>query len=123
MIGTLKARGTWVEVHVTGDAGGWMQIDGAMLYDDSLPDGEKRVFSRTGFVAVSKLGFETINPGGSLYASPNDQGRPIFTAPLSSNIETPGVVLGCTGEYLQVQVGKLVGWTRNYCSNQRTTCV
>jgi hypothetical protein len=123
VIGVLKARNQWVQAHVTGDAGGWMRIDGATLYDDALPEGEKPVFSGQGFVASGMLGIETLNPGAKVYADPSEASRVVYRTPMDDDMEPATKVIGCAGDFLQLQIGTVVGWTRGYCSNQRTTCV
>jgi hypothetical protein len=122
VIGVLKASQDWVQVHVTGDAGGWARIDEATLYNDDLPTGEKRVFRGVGFVSINMLEIETLNAGAELFAAPDETARVVYTTPMSDTEAPKTKVLGCSGDYLQLQVGKIVGWTRGYCSNQRTTC-
>ena len=122
VVGVLKARNAWVQVHVVGSAGDWLRIDRGRLIDDALPGGEKAVFSGQGCVHVSKLGVESLNPGGVLRATPSQSGRVVFKAPMDDAKVPKAVVLGCEGPFLQVRVGGVVGWTRQYCSNQYTTC-
>ena len=122
VVGVLKARNAWVQVHVVGAAGDWLRIDRGRLIGDALPGGEKRVFSSNGFVHVSKLGVETLNPGGVLRATPSEAGRVVFKAPMDDAKIPKVVVLGCDGPFLQIRAGGVVGWTRDYCSNQYTTC-
>ena len=122
VVGVLKARNAWVQVHVVGAAGDWLRIDRGRLIDDALSGGEKAVFSGQGFVHVSKLGVESLNPGGVLRATPFEGGRVVFKAPMDDAKIPKAVVLGCEGPFLQLRVGGVVGWTREYCSNQYTTC-
>jgi len=123
VIGVLKAKNTWVQVDVTGDADGWMRIDGATLYDDSLPDGEKPAFAGSGFVATGMLAIETLNPGAKVYAEPNEASRVVYRTSMDDSKAPATKVIGCLGDFLQLQIGSVTGWTRGYCSNQRTTCV
>ena len=123
VIGTLRAKNQWVQVHVTGDAGGWMRIDGATLYDDALPEGEKTVFTGVGFVSTGMLGTETLNGRARLLAEARDDARLLYQAPDDTDKAPMVQVLGCSGGFLQLRVGKITGWTRGFCSNQRTTCV
>ncbi len=122
VVGVLKAKNAWVQVHVVGSAGDWLRIDRGRLIDDALPGGEKVVFSGQGFVHVSKLGLESLNPGGVLRATPSEAGRVVFKAPIDDAKIPKAVVLGCDGSFLRIRVGAVVGWTRQYCSNQYTTC-
>lgn len=122
VIGTLKARNTWVETHVVGQVGDWMRIDEAVLIDDALADGEKTVFHGRGFVHVSKLGFEVLNPGAAIHAQPSEDAPVVLRTPPDEDHAPKAQLLGCAGAYVQVKVGVVAGWTRQFCSNQRTTC-
>jgi hypothetical protein len=122
VVGVLKAKGDWVRAHVTGDAGDWLRIDGAVLYDDALPNGEKSLFHGEGWAHVSKLGFETLNPRAEVRGAPGSSGPVIFTAPAEEEKIPKAQVLGCDGPFVKVRIGGVVGWTRDFCSNQRTTC-
>lgn len=122
VIATLKARNAWVETHVVGQAGDWMRIDRAVLIDDDAPNGEKTLFHGNGFVHVSKLAFEVLNPGAALRAQPGEAGPPLWRAPQDEDRVPKAQLLGCHGAYVQVRVAQVVGWTRQFCSNQRTTC-
>ncbi|MFI4936725.1 MAG: hypothetical protein ACHP7N_19145 [Caulobacterales bacterium] len=124
VIGALKAKGAWVQVHVTGQAGEWARIDGATLYDDALADGERPMFKGAGFVAFSKLGIEELKPNAQILAGPSDDARRLLAIPNEDeSLLPPALVLGCSGAFLQVRVQGVVGWTRGFCANQRTTCV
>lgn len=122
VVGTLKARDAWIQVHVTGQAGDWMRIDRAVLYDDGLPNGEQTVFRGRGFVHISKLAFESLNPGAAIRARPGEAGPPLWRAPQDEDRVPKAQLVGCAGEYAQVKAGGVTGWTRSFCSNQRTTC-
>ncbi len=122
VIGALKARTDWVRVHVTGQAGDWMRIDGATLYSDDLPRGEKVVFKGAGYVALRKLEIETLNPGAVLRALPSDAGKAVFKAPMGDDKAPKAQVIGCDGRFLNLRIGGVTGWTRDVCTNQRTTC-
>ncbi|MGA0600461.1 hypothetical protein ACO2Q3_07110 [Caulobacter sp. KR2-114] len=122
VIGVLKARNAWVETHVVGQMGEWLRIDEAVLIDDDQPDGEKRLFKGDGYVHVSKLGFETLNPNGVVRALPGGRGAVVYRAPTDEAKIARAQVLGCDGAEVQVRVGAVTGWTRDFCSNQRTTC-
>ena len=122
VVATLKARGAWIQAHVVGQAGDWMRIDRAILYDDDLPTGEKVVFHGVGFVHLSKLGFEVLNPGARVRAMPGETAPLLWRAPLMEDKVPAAHLLGCDGEYVQVKVQAVTGWTQQFCSNQRTTC-
>jgi len=123
VIGALQAKGRWVQVHVTGDAGGWMRIDQAMLYDDMLAEGQQALSPGAGFVHVSKLGIESLDGGARVLAEPKDGARLLLTAPLDPDQSPTAEVLGCDGAYIEVRVAGVTGWTKSFCSNQYTTCV
>jgi hypothetical protein len=100
-----------------------MAIDWAILYDDRPPDGEHQVFKGVGFVAVSKLGIETLDPGAEIFDAPRDGARRLLKITATDESKIPKAqVLACAGDYLKVRVGDVVGWTNGFCSNQRTTC-
>jgi len=123
VIGALQEKNAWVQVHVTGDAGGWMRIDGAILYDDSLPDGEKSLSPGVGYVFASKLGVESLDSGAQVLSEPRQGAKLLLTAPLDTDKSPTVEVLGCDGVYIEVRVGKITGWTAGFCANQYTTCV
>jgi hypothetical protein len=122
VIGALKANGDWVRLHVTGQSGGWLRIDLATLYQDNGPVDEKTIFRGHGYVAVNKVGVETLNPGAILRATASDSGRVVFKGPMDEETAPKPTVLGCDGAFLQLRVGGVTGWTKDFCTNQRTTC-
>jgi hypothetical protein len=120
----LKAKGKWVQVHVTGQSGEWARIDDATEIDDETGGGDKPLFRATGWVAFSKLGIEELNGIAVIRDAPAEDARPLLKIQEGDESKLPhATVLGCSGEFLKVRVGAIVGWTRDYCSNQLTTCV
>lgn len=124
VITALKARGSWVRVHVKRDSNdGWMAIDDAVRIDESTGE-EQPVFTGAGWVAVSKLGIETLNGGAMIYASPANDAPLLKRFLEGDELRMPrAVVLDCNDNWLKVRVGNLVGWTRDVCTNRLTTCV
>ena len=120
----LKAKGRWVQAHVTGQSGAWAAIDEATLIQDESGGPDLRLFHGRGFVAFSKLGIEALDTQSRIHAAPDDASRVLLAISEGDEAKIPRAeVLGCSGEFLKVRVSGLVGWTRNFCANQLTTCV
>lgn len=123
VIGALKARGRWVRVHVTAQTGAWMRIDVAHFISEETGE-EHQVFRGTGYVAVSKLGIDELNFGARILAEPAEDAGVLQKIEEGDEAKLPKAeVLGCWGNYLKVRVNGQVGWTRDFCTNQLTTCV
>ena len=123
VIARLKAKGQWVETHVTGQAGTWARIDKATLIPDDQ-DQVRDLFTGAGYVAFSKLGFETLSPSSEILAAPRVGARRLLKLANTDDVAMQKTaVLGCSGEFIQIRVRGIVGWTRSFCSNQLTTCV
>ena len=123
VIARLKAKDQWVQVHVTAQSGAWARIDdaGVFLNNEGAPS---RLFHGIGYVAFSKLGVEYLDPGAPILAAPDPGARQLAQLPRLEEGQMPkGEVLGCSGDFIQVRVNGIVGWTRYFCSNQYTTCV
>jgi hypothetical protein len=126
----VKAQGRWVEVDVTGQAkdasgGAWARIDTARLEADENdnPD-EKVLWKGVGWVAFSKLGVSEFDSRARFHAAPNAQAKLVLS--LESYVdrtEDAQAILGCDGDWLQVKIKGIVGWTDTWCTNQLTTCV
>jgi hypothetical protein len=124
IVTALKARGRWVQAHVTGQSGEWARIDDAKEIDDETGGGEKSLFTASGWVAFSKLGIEELNDTAYIREAPAEAARTLLKIQQPDESKLPhATVLGCSGDFLKVRVGSIVGWTRDYCSNQLTTCV
>jgi hypothetical protein len=124
IVAALKAKNRWVQVHVTGQRGEWARIGDAREIDDETGGGEKTLFKGAGWVAISKLGIEELDAIAFIRDAPAEDARTLLKIHEGDEAKLPhATVLGCSGEFLQVRVGGLVGWTREYCSNQLTTCV
>ena len=51
VLAALKNPGEgWIEVHLTGQAGDWYEIDSATLLDTTLPEGSKSLFKGKGYL-------------------------------------------------------------------------
>jgi hypothetical protein len=123
IVTALKARGRWVQVHVTGQSGAWARISLATFLSDENAGGTV-IWKGAGWVAFSKLGVNELNPNSTIYDAPSNDAKTL----LSINEEDeskipPAVALGCDGTWLKVRVKGLVGWTQNFCSDELTTCV
>jgi hypothetical protein len=123
IVGALKAKGRWVQVHVTAQRGEWARIDQATDINEESGEG-KPVFRGVGFAAFSKLSNDSLNEIARIQAAPSDSARTILKILQSEQPHpTEVTVLGCSGVFLKVQLSTIVGWTRNFCSNRLTTCV
>jgi uncharacterized protein YbjT (DUF2867 family) len=122
VIAALKAKGRWVQTHVTGQSGTWAAIDAATYM---LDDGDETpLFAGHGFVAFSKLAIDELDQRSRILAAPKDDAKLLLLISESDETLLPKAeVLGCEGRYLKVRVKGLVGWTRDFCSNEFTTCV
>ena len=59
--------------------------------------------------------------GTVLRASPSDSAKALRKIG-SDNEPRHLKILGCSGQFLHVDADGLDAWTRNYCTNERTTC-
>jgi hypothetical protein len=121
-IRTVIPAADWIRVHVVGMAGDWYQIDHYEVFPENndedsehdLPGGHRD------WVHKSMLGGVSAMHGAMLYAAPSDRGKSIYKfGPEEYDI----TVLGCEGPFLKVRYKTTVGWTRDICTNERTTCV
>jgi hypothetical protein len=123
VVTTLKAQGRWVEVQVVGQSGAWARIDGATLYAEDNAGGSP-LYQGRGWVAFRELGFEELDEHVRIFAAPSEDSRILLKLHTPDGTKQPKAdVLGCSGDYLRVRIGAVVGWTRDYCDNQFTTCV
>ena len=123
VITALKPDGEWTEVHAVAAAGDWLRIDRASTVDDDAPDGMREVFRGDGWVHVSGLGISELmtGEGTMLRAAPSDSAK--LLKRIGPDDEPKRTrILGCSGEFIQVDADGLVAWTRQYCTNERTTC-
>jgi hypothetical protein len=122
VLGALKTRGMWVQVHAVGQDGEWIRIDGAVLFDDSVPNGETAIRPGHGWVHVSKLGIESFQAQATILAAPAPGAKVLANVGADPDSGPTPQFLACSGDWLQVRWNGVVGWTQGYCSNQRTTC-
>jgi hypothetical protein len=123
VVAKLVPDGEWTEVHATGQAGDWLRIDRASTVDDEAPEGMREVFRGDGWVHVSGLGISELSTGEGtvLRAAPSDRAK--LLRKITPEAEPKRTrILGCSGKWLKVDADGLVGWTRSYCTNERTTC-
>jgi hypothetical protein len=124
IVTALKAKGRWVQVHVTGQSGEWARIDDGREIRDEMGEPEKPLFNGAGWVAFSKLGIEELNSVAFIRDAPVEDARTLLKVQEGDESKRPhATVLGCSGQFLKVRAGAVVGWTREYCANQLTTCV
>jgi hypothetical protein len=121
----VKARGRWVEVDVTGQDGAWARIDTARLEADENDNPDERVLWKgAGWVAFSKLGVSEFDSRARFYAAPDEHAKLVLSLEsYGDKTEDAQAILGCEGDWLEVRIKGLVGWTHQWCDNQLTTCV
>lgn len=124
VIAVLKPDGEWTQVHVTGQSGDWLQIDHAETIDDDAENGERSVFKGEGWVHVSKLGISELYVGEGTVIRDRPARDGAVLLKLNSEDKEPKAtqVLGCDGSYLKINFDGKVGWTHEWCTNERTTC-
>jgi hypothetical protein len=123
IIGALKPKNRWVQLHVSGSSGAWAAIDSATLITEDRAEGRPMSPSH-GFVAFSKLEINELKQQAFIYAAPSQDSKVLLTISEADEANLPHAqVLDCDGEFLKVRVNGIVGWTANYCSNEFTTCV
>jgi hypothetical protein len=125
VVAAVKAKGRWVRVEVTGQDGAWARIKTATLEADENdnPSGEV-IWKGVGWVAFSKLGVEEFDSRARFLAAPNEQAKMVLSLEGYGDKTAPAeAILGCGGDWLQVRVRGVVGWTHAWCTNQLTTCV
>jgi hypothetical protein len=123
VIGVLKPDGDWTEVHAVAQSGDWLRIDGAETVDDDAPEGMRPVFKGAGWVHVSGLGISELmtGEGTMLRAAPSDSAK--LLKKIGPDDEPKRTkILGCSGQFIHVDADGLDAWTRQYCTNERTTC-
>ena len=124
VIAVLAPVGEWIEVHVVGQAGEWLLIDGADAIDDEAPEGLRNVFRGGGWVHSGGLGISELYTGDGtvLRAAPADDAAEVKRIDDYDAQPKSVRVLGCRGSWLEVDADGARGFTRNYCTNERTTC-
>jgi SH3-like domain-containing protein len=121
---SVKAKGLWVQVEVTGQSGAWARIKSATRLSEDDPGGTL-VGTGVGWVAFSKGGIDHLDERTRLRDAPNDQGKLLLTLEGYDDSTMPRAeaLLGCDGDWLKLKVKGATGWTQNFCSNELTTCV
>ena len=125
VVTALKAKGRWVRVEVTGKDGAWARIKTATLEADENdnPSG-KLLWKGVGWVAFSKLGVEEFDSRARFFAAPSEQAKLVLSLEgYGDKTASAEAILGCDGDWLEVRVKGVVGWTHVWCTNQLTTCV
>jgi len=123
ILGALKAKDLWVQLHVTGSSGAWAAIDSATLITEDHAEG-RPIKPSHGFVAFSKLAINELNQQATIYEAPSEDSKVLLAISEADEANLPHAdVLDCDGVFLKVRVNGIVGWTANYCSNEFTTCV
>ncbi len=122
----VKAKARWVRVEVTGQDGPWARIASATLEADENdnPDAGKVLWKGVGWVAFSKLGVEEFDSRARFHAAPSEQSKLVLSLEsYGEKTASADAILGCDGDWLQVRVRGVIGWTHQWCTNQLTTCV
>jgi SH3-like domain-containing protein len=121
---SVKAKGLWVQVEVTGQSGAWARIKSATRLSEDDPGGTL-VWKGVGWVAFSKLGIDHLDERTRLRDAPNQNGKLLLSLEGYDDSTMPRAeaILGCDGDWLRLKVKGVTGWTQNFCSNELTTCV
>lgn len=124
VIAVIPKADEWTEVHVVGQAGEWLLIDRAETVDDDAPEGMREVFRGGGWVHARGLGFSELATGEGtvLRAAPSDDAAEVKRIVDYDDEPLRKQVLGCRGEWLEVDADGKRGFTRTWCNNERTTC-
>lgn len=124
VIAVLKPDGDWTQVHVVGQRGSWLRIDHAETIDDSAENGERSVFQGDGWVHVSKLGISELYVGDGTVVRdrPAADGAAMLRLDSADKEPKKTTVRGCEGSYIRIDFDGKTGWTRDWCTNERTTC-
>ena len=109
----------WIEIHLTAQLGDWFEIDRAKLIDDDLPPDGKILFQGKGYLHKSVVGVSGMQNGAIVYRDHDI--RTDLIDPHADG-DQPVDLLGCWGDFLKVRVKKGVGWTKEICTNMKTTC-
>jgi hypothetical protein len=109
----------WIEVHITGQAGDWYEIDRANLINADLGADGKVVFHGKGYLHKSVVGVSGMENGGAIYGDHDVKSKPLD---LHAAGDQKVDLLGCWSDFLKVHVKKGTGWTRQACTNMDTTC-
>jgi len=125
IVTAVKAKGRWVRVEVTGQDGAWARIKTARLEaDENDNTSDKLLWKGEGWVAFSKLGVEEFDSRARFFAAPNEKAKLVLSLEGYGDKTAPAeAILGCDGDWLQVRIKGVVGWTNAWCTNQLTTCV
>jgi hypothetical protein len=124
VIAVLAPVGEWIDVHVVGQSGDWLLIDRADAIDDDAPDGQREIFHGGGWLHASTLGISElwVGEGSDLRAAP-DAHAPLVKRYATYEQEPAKTrVLGCRADWLELDADGVRGFTRTFCTNQRTTC-
>jgi hypothetical protein len=124
VVAVLKPDGDWTEVHVVGQRGNWLQIDRADTIDDNADNGERAVFRGRGWVHVSKLGISELHVGEGTVVRDRPAPKGAVLLRIDNDDQEPKStrVLGCDASYIKIEFDGRIGWTREWCTNERTTC-
>ena len=125
IVTAVKAKGRWVRVEVTGQDGAWARIKSATLEADENDNTRDDVLWKgVGWVAFSKLGVEEFDSRARFYAAPSERSKLVLSLEgYGDKTATADAILGCDGDWLQLRIKGVVGWTNAWCTNQLTTCV
>ena len=124
VIAVLKPVGEWIQVHVVGQNGDWFRIDHAEAIDHDAENGERQVFHGDGWVHSSKLGISElyVGDGTIIRDRPAPEGAVLLRIDNPDKEPKATKVLGCEASYIKVDADKQIGGTRDFCTNERTTC-
>jgi len=119
VLATLVSKADWIELHVSGQAGDWYEIDRADQIDTNAYDGTAPMWRGKGYVHKSIVGLSGLQQGATIYAG-HDERAVVLVKNADGDQKTD--LLGCWGKFYKVRIKQATGWTREACTNQNTTC-
>jgi hypothetical protein len=124
VIAVIPLADEWTEVHVVGQAGEWLLIDRAETVDDDAPEGMREVFRGGGWIHSRGLGISELATGEGtvLRIAPADDAAVVKRIVDYDDEPMEKHVVGCRGEWLEIEADGKRAFTRTWCNNERTTC-
>jgi hypothetical protein len=119
VVATLVDKADWIELHVIAQDGDWYVIDRANQIDNHRMGEEIVMWKGRGYVHKSTVGLSGLQNGANLYFDPDLKSHVVVQDAAG---DQPTALLGCSGDFLRVKIGKGTGWTKEVCTNENTTC-
>jgi uncharacterized protein YgiM (DUF1202 family) len=125
LIGRLPKGDQEIEVTISGSSDKWVQIDSAIRNEDTAP-----LIKSKGWVYGPLLATQTRTrkylrdpkaPVINVYAAASTQSTVVRKLPNETQVK----IIGCKGNWVQIQYNNILGWLDpdSQCANTLTTCV